>query len=63
MEHEKCYVYDGKTASRPAKKRRIEKYGLDASLELRKRAFSEIWRLQEEQINVCKKTFQSCNVE
>lgn len=49
MEHEKCYIFKADD-HRPKKRRRIEKKGLDASLELRKNAFDSAWAAQEQHL-------------
>ena len=50
MEYEKCYIYQG-ADSRPAKRRRTEPQGLQASWNLRKKAYRQAWRSQQERVS------------
>ncbi|CAK4033407.1 Origin recognition complex subunit 3 [Lecanosticta acicola] len=49
MEYEKCYVFEPDD-SRPAKRRRTEPQGLQASWNLRKKAYQQAWESQHSRI-------------
>lgn len=50
MEYEKCYVFKPEDA-RPAKRRRTEPQGLQASWNIRKKAYKEAWKAQQDRID------------
>ncbi|KAF1981426.1 origin recognition complex subunit [Aulographum hederae CBS 113979] len=51
MEHQKCYIYTPPTESEPpAKKRKVNESGLQASWRLREKTFQELWGQQEKRI-------------
>lgn len=52
MQYEKCYVYSPEDA-RPAKRRRVEPQGLQASWGVRHKAYKKAWQARQKEIDVC----------
>ncbi|KAM3419532.1 hypothetical protein BST61_g2873 [Cercospora zeina] len=61
MEYEKCHVFEP-DEDRPAKRRRTEPQGLQASWSLRKKAYHEAWGAQQRRINERLDTINSSTV-
>ncbi len=51
MEYEKSYVFEPEQ-DRPAKRRKLEASGLQASWQIRRAAYQEAWQARREKIDV-----------
>ncbi|KAK4499501.1 hypothetical protein PRZ48_010016 [Zasmidium cellare] len=61
MEYEKCYVFKPED-SRPVKRRKVEPQGLQSSWNLRKEAYQEAWKAQQDRIDERLRTINATTI-